>query len=206
MRSYLLCVIAISGLGVCFSDAVALSVGAADLFYASYGQARHFDQSNEFLGSDGMSFDGVTFSPFIPGETAHISIEAAVGQLFGSGDFEYLSIWVDWDQSRFWEDDEEIIDLDDVWFAEGSTSLDFEVAVPDDAILGNTWLRARFSFDGDLTRSGDYFTGEVEDYEIAIGATQPIPEPGSLALLGVGLLALTASGWVTSRCLRFFES
>lgn len=174
--------------------ATALSTSWADLAVPTYGQATHFDQYNEWLGERGDAADGVTWSPFTQGEAASIEIFTNVGDFWGTGDFEYLSLWVDWDSNGFFDDDEELLNLDDTWFDLGLTSFETDIIVPDAAVLGTTWMRARFGF-GQNLRASDagmgnmaYF-GEVEDYEVRItgDGEPPIPEPGTLALLGLGL-------------------
>jgi len=166
------------------SNSQALSVSSADLAFASYGQATHSDQSNEYLGALGTVYDGLTIPAFFRARTVSIGIAPTVGDLFSTGDFEYLSVWVDWDQSRTFDAWEEVVNLDDQYFALGTHPANFDVAVPTSAALGSTWMRARFSFDGDLTPTGAYYTGEVEDYEISVAA---IPEPGTCILLLAGL-------------------
>ena len=42
------------------------------------------------------------------------------------------------------------MDLDDYWFGYGDTPLSFNITVPTTAVMGQTWMRARFAFDGDL--------------------------------------------------------
>lgn len=172
------------------APAFAVSLSRADLYYPTYGRARHFDQSNEFLGTRGDRYDGVGWSTFRPAELATVTVRTRVGLLFGTGDFEYLSMWIDWDQDRHWGDDEEVIDLDDFWFDAGTSTYQTAILVPEDAVLGETWMRTRFSFDGDLTAAGDFVTGEVEDYQVHVGAVEPVPEAGSLLLLSCGLLPL----------------
>jgi len=168
------------------SNSQALSVSSADLAFASYGQATHSDQSNEYLGALGTVYDGLTFPSFFRGHMSLVGISPTVGKLFSTGDFEYLSVWIDWDQSRTFDTWEEVIDLDDEYFALGTHPVNLDISVPTTAALGSTWMRARFSFDGDLTPTGAYYTGEVEDYAISVADTV-IPEPGTCLLLLVGL-------------------
>ena len=56
--------------------------------------------------------------------------------------------------------------------------------VPDDAVLGTTWLRARVSCDHLLLDSpyGEYWQGEVEDYELNV-----VPVPSGIILAGIGM-------------------
>jgi len=163
------------------SQVFALSTSLADLSYATYGAASHYDQYNEWLGVSGALYDGLTWSDFTPGAWASISLTAHVGEFYGTGDYEYLSLWVDWDQNQVFDVDEEVIDLNDYWF---------DFVVPTDAVLGTSWMRARLTFDGDLYPTDDLmggmaFTGEVEDYRMNV-----IPEPATLVLMGFGLLSL----------------
>ncbi len=177
------------------------SISLADQFFPSYGKASHFDQYNEWLGEFGNIYDGLTWSPFVQGMGASIDLTAHVGEFWELGDWEYLSIWVDWDQNRVFDADEEIADLDDYWFDYGDNLLSFNFTVPSDAVLGETWMRSRFTFDGNLAPTdagmgGMAFTGEVEDYAVSVA---PIPEPSTFLLLGTGLLGLAGYGRVRRR-------
>jgi hypothetical protein len=172
------------------SQVFAISTSLADLSYATYGAASHYDQYNEWLGVSGALYDALTWSQFTPGAWASISLTAHVGEFWGTGDFEYLSLWVDWDQNRVFDVDEEVLDLDDYWFDYGDNPITHNFVVPTDAVMGTSWMRARLTFDGDLYPTDDLmggmaYTGEVEDYAMNV-----VPEPGTLVLLGFGLLSL----------------
>jgi len=177
---------------VCFFpiQAFAISTSLADLYYASYGVASHYDQYNEWLGPTGNTYDGVTWTPLTPGALATINLAAHVGEFYGTGDYEYLSLWIDWDQNRVFDAGEEVLDLNDYWFDYGNTAITHTFTVPWNAVQGTTWMRTRLTFDGDLyptdaQMGGMAYTGEVEDYRMNV-----IPEPGTLVLLGFGLLSL----------------
>ena len=177
---------------VCFFpiQAFAISTSLADLSYATYGAASHYDQYNEWLGVSGALYDGLTWSDFTPGAWASISLTAHVGEFYGTGDNEYLSMWIDWDQNRVFDAGEEVLNLNDYWFDYGNTVITHTFTVPWNAVQGTTWMRTRLTFDGDLyptdtQMGGMAYTGEVEDYRMNV-----VPEPGTLVLLGFGLLSL----------------
>ncbi len=66
------------------------------------------------------------------------------------------------------------------------------IQVPLDAILGQTWLRARFvcenSFTGDLMSTGYYHQGETEDY--AINIVEEVNSPATFALFSLALMGI----------------
>ena len=165
-----------------------------------YGTATHLDDAaylSEWYGADGSVADGLTFSPFVTGETATLDLSVSLNNFFDAGSYEWASIWIDWDHNFNFDDYELVYDVNDFWFYNGLTSFQSSFVVPNTAILGETWMRARLSADGDLAATGDYFTGEVEDYRVNVqSGTDVVPEPASLSLFGVGLLI---SGWVARR-------
>jgi hypothetical protein len=122
----------------------------------------------------------------------------------GDGAFEALRIWVDWDQTDGWEDDEVVVDIadtDDFWvdYQAGGTQFTDSILVPDDAVLGSTWMRARLVWYGDypVDPGGLAFSGEVEDYSVSISAPEPppptpdpIPEPATIVMLSAGLVGI----------------
>lgn len=68
------------------------------------------------------------------------------------------------------------------------------IMVPIDAILGQTWLRARFvcenSFSGPLMATGYYHQGETEDYAIKI--VQDVNAPATIALFSLALFGMVS--------------
>jgi len=167
----------------------ALSVSTADLVIPTYGSASHLDQYNEWLGASPSLIDGIGYTPFLPGQTATLTVQSNVGLFWGSGDYEYLSVWVDWNRNGAFNNDEEVLNLDEYWFGHGLNSYDFMIDVPNTFVPGTTWMRTRFSFGQDLRATdalmgGAAYYGEVEDQ--LVSTVTPIPEPSSALLLSLG--------------------
>ncbi len=148
----------------------------------------------------------------------------------GNHQFDQLKAWTDWNDDGTFDDSERIIDkrwdkdeqhgrMDQI---SGSTvsynndlnannSLDtravFKVTmrVPLDAVIGNTWMRARVICENSLTTydrdnnifhsTGYYHQGEVEDYKLTINAkaVTPVPEPTTLFVFASALIGLVLS-------------
>ena len=154
-----------------------------------YGAASHTDEYPlEWFGAQDGVEDGITFSNFCPGAFSALEIAVTLDPTWfdptnaSDGDYEYLSIWIDWDRDFVFDDLEEVFNSYQ-FFNGGTTTLFENIYVPEYATYGQTWMRARMTFEGPLTPGGEYFTGEVEDY-----AADVVPEPATLTLLGVGLL------------------
>jgi hypothetical protein len=170
--------------------ASAMSISLADTFYPTYGQARHFSQAFEYLGTNGSACDGVTFSqPVVAGSTVHVTTATTVVK--PAGEYEWMGVWIDWNSDRVWDLSERAIYLEDTWFDSGLTSRGFDIPVPVAAVVGTTWMRVRYTYDGPLDAVGDLYTGEVEDYSLSIGgSTGEVPEPTTAAMMLVVFGAL----------------
>jgi hypothetical protein len=94
--------------------------------------------------------------PFVPGQVADIAFTVNT-----EGDFEWFSLWINWDQSGSWEGSELMIVLQDQLFDPGTTTLTDTITVPSVTPLGTTWMRARSGFDGPYSPDGWAAYGEV---------------------------------------------
>jgi len=105
--------------------------------------------------------DGVVFlEPWGRGLDVAIEVTASVDGL--------LSAWVDWTRDGDWVDDGEHL-FADLPLTAGVNAL--TVDVPNDAAMGETYLRFRFSTAGGLPWYGGAADGEVEDYLVGISTS-----------------------------------
>lgn len=136
----------------------------------------------------------------------------------GNHEFDQLKAWTDWNGNGIFENTETIID--EKWYKNhneedilsansGNSNSDLgtdnnsdtwrkyysEITVPIDAVLGDTWMRARITCENSLNHdnnysleaTGYYHQGEVEDYKVAINQ---VPEPTTLLVFGSALIGL----------------
>jgi hypothetical protein len=169
------------------------ALGFSQGYAPGYGAAEHTDPFPlEWFGPADGVLDGLSFTQFTPGTYATLSIGVTLDPFFfdptdpSDGDWEYVSVWIDWDQDKTFAPGEEVFSTWD-FFNGGTTTLLENIWVPHSALLGETWMRARMTFDGPLTPTGSYFTGEVEDYAVDV-----VPEPATLLFLGTGLAGAAA--------------
>ncbi|MBI5155682.1 DUF4215 domain-containing protein [Candidatus Peregrinibacteria bacterium] len=120
--------------------------------------------------------DGVTFNDaLVPGTTAGITVDASTGE--DETDY-FLDAWFDWNQDEDWADEGEHVLLAEA-LSDGENA--FEVSVPSDAVLGDTFARFRMSDEeGEgVGVTGLENTGEVEDYKVTIAEqASSSSEPG----------------------------
>ncbi|CAM3192416.1 LruC domain-containing protein [Moritella viscosa] len=142
--------------------------------------ARHLiDYNNYILGSLIDSEDDANLSPNsdntdnlededgILFQTALVTgLDAQVNAtITGGQDSAYFNGWFDWNQDGDFEDADEHVfnnlQLD-------SNSHNIALTVPATALVGNTWSRFRIGDQANITSSGGYANGEVEDYPITV--------------------------------------
>jgi hypothetical protein len=123
--------------------------------------------------------DGVTFgSNLLPGQTAKLQVVANTGCM--------LSAWIDFNADGDWTDAGEGLFGGQPLVAGVNN---FDIAVPLGAMEGPTYARFRCTTDGAVGPTGEASDGEVEDYQVNIGASldwgdAPEPYPTSLEVGG----------------------
>jgi len=104
--------------------------------------------------------DGVNFVTALEiGLDSVISVYAS-----GSG---ILSGWFDWNRDGDFSDDNERT-INDISLSPGFNII--SIRVPQDATIGNSWSRFRFSQQTNLSYDGGSTSGEVEDHQIQIAS------------------------------------
>ncbi len=122
----------------------------------SSGDASDDDSEN------GDDEDGITFTTLVrAGLTANASVQA----VNGTGSTAYLNAWIDFNADGDFNGAGEQI-ATDLIVGTGNTSLGF--TVPEDAAVGGTFARFRYSLESGLNPEGPSTSGEVEDYPVLI--------------------------------------
>ncbi len=111
------------------------------------------DDNNNLADEDGVSI----LSSFYAGGSAMINVTASVNG--------YLNAWIDYNSDGDWNDANEQIFTDQNLSAGGNM---FVISVPNNAVIGTTYARYRFSTASGLQPTGIAPDGEVEDYEVDI--------------------------------------
>jgi len=76
----------------------------------------------------------------------------------------YLDAWVDFNHDGNWDASEKVIDS--ALLENGANALSFDIA--NDAEIGTTYARFRYSSEGHLDSFGQAADGEVEDYQVTV--------------------------------------
>ncbi len=117
------------------------------------------DDERDEADEDGVRIDGENPSGKVLYRNGIYNLQASVT---GGG---YLSVWADLNRDGDFEDsNEKIISDKNIT----SKSIDINFTIPNDAALGVTYLRARFSTQQNLSPSQTAIDGESEDYKIII--------------------------------------
>ena len=107
---------------------------------------------------DGVRFD----TPLVPGRTAQVTVVASQPAK--------LDGWIDYNRDGDWSDTGEHV-FDTVDLGAGPTPFSFQV--PANAGAGVSFARFRVSLSGGLDVTGLADNGEVEDYQVPLGALPP---------------------------------
>ncbi|WP_020558784.1 cadherin domain-containing protein [Thiofilum flexile] len=127
--------------------------------------------------------NGVTLPLLTQGNTAVVPVVVS-----GAG---YLQAWIDWNGNNAWDASEQIAtDLQDGGANDTNPTagaISFNVAVPSDAVLTQTYARFRWSSVAGLDSTAAAIDGEVEDYAVLINAAPTITSDsgGATAALSV---------------------
>ena len=129
------------------------------------------DDSNGSLALDGTVIDDEDglqiIGPLAPGATTNVEISAENS----TGTAAFLNAWVDFNADGDFDDAGEQV-ANDQQLVTGTVT--FPVAVPSTAVLGETFVRLRYSHTPGLTPVGNADTGEVEDHVITINESTDI--------------------------------
>jgi len=183
------CVIPVLTYGKDFSDAPESYVSASHVYDASRGGLITYlgtlidfedfpfytwhgcgDDNDGLDDEDGIHFPGGAIAS--PGETKTIEVE-----VYSELRDVFLNIWMDYNGDGDFQDQGDHIIVDEIFdnpqkpVAEVfHRSLQF--TIPEDAICGQTFLRARLLSDPGIQATGEGITGEVEDYMFTINCDQ----------------------------------
>ncbi|MBN1996848.1 PKD domain-containing protein, partial [candidate division KSB1 bacterium] len=118
------------------------------------GDAQRDDQNGQVDDEDGV----ILSNTLSLGQTFNVRVRASQNGV--------LNAWIDWNRNGSWADPGEHF-IPDKQIPQGETVLN-SFAVPDSAVLGETFVRFRFSKERALSYDGFAASGEVEDYRVDI--------------------------------------
>lgn len=108
------------------------------------------------------------YSYLEPVATVEVGVDATVDVVVEEWEVgDHIDIWIDWNQDGDFDDVDEFI-------GEGVTENYIQIFAPPSGIpLGQTKMRVRLSYLGDLSPCGNQEYGETEDYTIQVGNIPP---------------------------------
>ncbi len=160
------------------------NAGAFHYFFTGFRLGDTFDfeidgQASGDATGDGSDEDGVSFpNGFYATYTSKVLVDVNIAPEIVQD--AYVDGWIDFNQNGMWEDtlgEHVIHEIVDTGMHE------FDVTVPADVTVGDTFARFRLSTEPDLGPTGEGGLGEVEDYQVRVGPQYPwhnVANPGDV--------------------------
>jgi large repetitive protein len=152
-----------------FVDGLTLGTAWDSEQSSQFSAAADGDDINGSIGAGGVTVDdedGVLLSrPLVAGSSNNRFSITATNT---TGVTSYLQGWIDFNRDGDFADAGEKI-ISNLALGSGTTDVSF--AAPATAVLGDTFVRLRYSTEQNLTATGATGSGEVEDYRMTVVAT-----------------------------------